>query len=260
MGHSRLAVLPRSKKWLRVVELLGSGAATVEVVAATYEAAHKDLLHATDDPVFVESIRLLLSIPLAARSADFGQALRDIDLPVPHRPELVDILAAVTERLDATRSTTRARSDLGELAARALTRTLAGSIGDALPGLFTATPEEVQAVARKLSWSNGISEFSRRFFGHLIADTLAYWLDRALAVQVGTEGRFRDAAGRGTFDVELDHYASQATRIIKEFSGGWYGKTLNREGGFSSRQAAAFGSVALRKIVDELRVRESTGA
>ncbi|WP_417208433.1 hypothetical protein [Antarctobacter sp.] len=43
----------------------------------------------------------------------------------------------------------------------------------------------------------------------------------------------------------------ETTRIIREFSGGWYGKTLHREGGFNSVEAARFGHVALKKIVDD---------
>ena len=36
------------------------------------------------------------------------------------------------------------------------------------------------------------------------------------------------------FDGELAYFAAEATRIIKEFSGGWYGKTLHSEGGFGT--------------------------
>ena len=58
---------------------------------------------------------------------------------------------------------------------------MATSIGDSLPGLFDATPEDVQAIARKLSWSKGISEFTRSFFGNLVSErsrigSTGHWL------------------------------------------------------------------------------------
>lgn len=255
MGHNTLGVLPRSRHWQDVVRLLDAGAADSEVVAASARAAEKDLLGAADDPVFVEAVRLLLNIPLAARSDDFGQALRNIGLPVNNRPELLDLVAAVAERLDDVRRETRTRSDFGEIAARALTSTLTIAIGDALPGLFGATPADVQAVARKLSWAKGISGFSREFFGTLVSGTLSYWLDRTLALQVGEGRRFPTTSARNAFDRELDHYSSEATRIIKEFSSGWYGKTLHREGGFRTKDATIFGAVAMKKTVAELRAR-----
>ncbi len=181
MGHNTLGVLPRTRHWREVVRLLDAGAADGDVVAASARAAERDLLAAASDPVFVEAVRLLLNIPLAARSENFGQALRDTGVGVGHRPELLDLLAAVSARLDAVRRDTQARSDFGEIAARALTQTLSASIGDGLPALFGATPEDVQAVARKMSWAKGISGLTRGFFGTLVSGTLSYWLDRTLA-------------------------------------------------------------------------------
>jgi hypothetical protein len=255
MGHNTLGVLPRTRYWKDVVRLLDDGAADSDVVAASACAAERELLTAASDPVFVEAVRLLLNIPVAARSEDFGQALRDIGVDVRHRPELLDLLAAVSERLDGVRRDTRVRSDFGELAARALTRTLSVSIGDALPALFGATPEDVQAVARKMSWSKGISGLTREFFGTLVAGTLSYWLDRTLALETGEARRFPTGAARNAFDGEVVRYAAEATRIIKEFSSGWYGKTLSREGGFGAKEAAIFGAVALKKTVSDLRAR-----
>ncbi len=149
----------------------------------------------------------------------------------------------------------RLRSDLGELAARALAGTLTSQIGDALPGLFGATSEDVRIEARRLSWSKGIATLTRAFFGELVSGSLSYWLDRTLSLQVGEHRRFGDVADRGAFDMALADHSTEATRIIQEFSGGWYGKTLHENGHIGSPDAAAFGAVALKKIVEELRAR-----
>jgi hypothetical protein len=258
MGHNTLGVLPRTRLWEDVVRRLAEGAAGSDVAAASARAAEKDLLGAASDPVFVEAVRLLLNIPVAARSVDFGQALRDAGLAIGDKPGLLELITAVGERLDAVRRDTRERSDFGEIAARALTRTLSVSIGDALPALFGATPQDLQAVARRMSWAKGISGFTREFFGTLVSGTLSYWLDRTLALQIGDSRRFPTAAARHAFDSELGRYSAEATRIIKEFSSGWYGKTLNRAGGFGTRDAATFGAVALKKTVSELRARSTT--
>jgi hypothetical protein len=109
-----------------------------------------------------------------------------------------------------------------------------------------------------MSWAKGISGFTREFFGTLVSGTLSYWLDRTLALQIGEASRFPTAAARSAFDSELNHFSTEATRIIKEFSSGWYGKTLHREGGFGAKDAATFGAVALKKTVSELRARSTT--
>jgi hypothetical protein len=255
MGHVHLGVLPKTRLWNDVVEALTAGAADEVVVGASARAAERDLLSATDNAVFVEAVRLLLAIPYAARTDDFGDALRALDLAIGDRPEVLELAIAVDKRLEAVRRTVGGSNDLGEIAARALVATLSEMIGDQLPGLFEATPGDVQAATRNLSWSRGISELSRAFYARLVSQSLSYWLDRTLALHVGPEGRFANATARGAFDVALSQHSQEATRIIKEFSGGWYGKTLHDRGGISSRDAAAFGAVALKKIVEELRVR-----
>lgn len=257
MGHNTLSRIPGYKYWRNVVETLDGPSPNQDVISASAKAAEREMLRAADDPVFVEAVRLLLVIPKVARSDAFGAGLRELDIDIRDRPELIDLVVATTERLDAVARQAPSRTDFGELAARALATTLTRTIGASLPGLFEATPEDVQSVARDYSFSRGISELSRRFFGALVAETLSYWLDRTLDTHVGEGRRFRNVGERSAFDVELEQYTTEATRIIQEFSGGWYGKHLHQKGAFGTEDAAAFGAVALKKIVEELRRKQS---
>ena len=104
----------------------------------------------------------------------------------------------------------------------------------------------------RLGTSARFSPLARAFFSRLVSETLSSYLDRTLSSHVGSGQRFGDMGGRAAFDAALDQYCAEATRIIREFSGGWYGKTLHREGRIESRHAAAFGAVAFKKITEEL--------
>lgn len=260
MGHIHLGVLPRSKQWRDVVDLLAAGAASDEIVAASARAAERDLLNAANDPVFIEAVRLLLLIPFAARSRDFGASLRADDLQIIGEINLFNLVNAAMTRLEAVRRATRHRTDLGELATRALAQTLTNGIGGELPSLFDVTPADVKAIARKLSYSKGIAFLCRSFFGDLVGTTLSYSLDRVLSLHVGSGQRFKNIAARGEFDVALRQYSSEATRIIQEFSGGWYGKTLHEKGTIGTIDAKVFGAVALKKICAELQTRWDSNA
>lgn len=257
MGHIHLGVLPKSRKWRDVVGLLEGSAADDEVVAASARAAEKDLLHAAADPVFVEAVRLLSMVPTAARSESFGQALRDLDIPCREPPDLFGIVAALGQRLDYIAGARPRPNDFGELARRALLSTVTAHLGDRLPELFAATPTDVRAAARQLSAPREFSTYARGFFTRLLGETLRYWLDRAMASQIGAGQRFADAGQRSRFDKALAQYCMEATFIIKEFSAGWYGKTLHREGRITSQTAAAYGAVAFRKIREELSLKWS---
>lgn len=258
LGHIHLGVLPNTKKWRAVVELLDSAAADGRIIAASAEAAERDLSGAAENPVFVEAVRLLAMIPQAATDADFGLRLRDLGLQVGNRPTLPEILTATGDWLDRSQTGHPAKTDFSELARRALLGTLASGIGADLPGLFSATPEDVKAATARLARPAHFSPFARRFFTRLLSETLSSYLDRTLSTRVGPGRRFADIGERAAFDSALNQFCMEATRIIREFSGGWYGKTLHREGEIRAQHAAAFGAVAFRKIGEELRRKRGT--
>ena len=62
------------------------------------------------------------------------------------------------------------------------------------------------------------------------------------------------------FNAALDLHCREASRIIKEFSGGWYGKTLFQEGDISPDKASQFAHVAFKKLRAELRKRRGADA
>lgn len=254
MGHLTLGTIPRSRNWRDVVTLLAQEAPDHSVIAASALAAERDLAGAMNDSGFVEAVRLLAMIPVAARADDFPTALRALDLEAGDAPLLPDLLAAVGHRLDH-HAGSALRSDIGELARRALLGTLTREIGGRLPGLFEAEPADLRAAAAALAKPPVFSEAARHFFTRLTTEALASWLDRTLSAQIGEGHRFTDVADRSAFDDALRQHAAEATRIIREFAGGWYGKTLWREGTISARHAAGFAAIALRKIVAELKRR-----
>jgi hypothetical protein len=57
----------------------------------------------------------------------------------------------------------------------------------------------------------------------------------------------------------LDLHCREASRIIKEFSGGWYGKTLFEER-YHPDKASQFAHVAFKKLRTELRKRRGADA
>jgi hypothetical protein len=258
MGHIHLGRLPASRKWAAVADLIFEGSSVEAIAAASAIAAERELASAAHDKAFVEAVRLLALIPQAARQDDFAKALWNIGIDVPPEPSLVDLVTATTAALDRFASRDGTRSDFGELSARALAESLATSIGSRLPSLFDPSASEVQVEAARLGGSDAFSSLARQFFGRLVNETLSSWLSRALSAHVGPDRPFAGAADRSAFDAALGQYCSEATQIIKVFAGGWYGKTLYRDGTVTSERAAAFGAVAFKKINEELARKRSS--
>jgi hypothetical protein len=254
MGHKRLGTLPRTKRWQQVVASLDGGESVARIAAASSEAAEGALFRATNDPALTHAFWLLTQLPLAARQTDFPERLRELGLAVGSNPQLFEIIGAFSEAIDAHTRAVSERSDLGEIAQLAATESLSAIVGRSLPGLFGPTAEEVQRAVGRLATSNQFSDLARDFFARLTRRHLQYYLSRELSNHVGPGGRFGSISEHSDFNADLDQHCREAVRIVKEFSGDWYGKA-NYQGGVTPEKAAAFVSVALKKIRSELRNR-----
>lgn len=142
---------------------------------------------------------------------------------------------------------------MAELAARTLTSTLSSEIGAGLPSLFETDAKDVQIATKALSSRTGIAAVVRAYFGALVSTSLASWLDRSLSAHIGNDQTFATVTARSQFDVSLTQYTHEATRIIEEFTPGWFGKRISQGGTITSHDAAVFGAVCVKKIVAELR-------
>ena len=100
MGHVRLGVLPKSRKWRQVVEELRHGAGIGEIAALAAEAAEASLQAASADPAFLHSFWLLTQVPLAARGPEFVEDLGRLGISVTDPPSLMSITAAISAAVD----------------------------------------------------------------------------------------------------------------------------------------------------------------
>ena len=260
MGHIRLGTLPRTRKWNQVVSLIASDAKVEGIAAASAEAAENGLERASRDEGLAHVFWLLTQIPEAARGGNFSERLAELGLQVSNEPTLLEILAAFTRAVDSHVRQGGKRTDLGEMAQLAGSETLASLVGRELPSLFGPTAADVRLAVAKLGTSDQFSILAREFFSRLISRSLGYFLSRELSKHVGPNKRFAAVGEHSEFNVALDLHCRQASRIIKEFSGGWYGKTLQQEKAITRDAARRFAHVAFKKLRAELRKRRDADA
>ena len=251
MGHNIVPAPPKSTRWKHVAGLVEGGADPAMVAGASIHAAENDLAQIAGNPVFVEAIRLLAGIPVAAASRNPAQAFHDLGTQAGATPSLTDLMGAVSARLDGVAKDAGGGSDFGELCRRALISTLITRIGDELPGLIPSEDRDVIIAASALRRPEAFAASARDFFGVLLSQTLSNWVDRLLPLQVGPGQRFAHAGERAAFSRALDLHVWETTRIIQEFSVGWYGKSLGGAA-FDRERARGFGGHAITKIRKEL--------
>ncbi len=254
MGHIRLGDLPRTRKWSQVVGLIAGGAGTVQAANATINAAESGLSFAAKDHGVVETIYLLIHLPLAARSDQFAEALRQQGLKVSDSPGLMEIVSAVTEAIDAKMPNCKGRTDLGEMAQMAAVETLTEVIGGRVHSLFGTTPEDVQQAFSKLATTKQFSVFAKDFFARFTNKCLDYFLSKAVSHHLGEGQRFSTLAEQAEFTQAMETHCKEAAKIIETYSGGWFSKKNWETGGEITRKDVRdFTSYAMTKLTSELK-------
>src|SRR3984893_18343958 len=181
MGHIRLGVLPKSKKWTRVVEELRLGADVSEIASSTAAADETSLENPSPDPPSFHAFWLLARLPLAARGPEFIEDLRRLGVTVSAPPGLMDLLAGFSAAVDQNARARGGRTDLGEMAQMAAVESLAALVGPILPSLFRPSPEEVQRAIGRFGCGDRFSALAREVFARLTQRTLAYYLSPLLS-------------------------------------------------------------------------------
>jgi len=251
MGHNSLGNLPRTRKWIQVLDLIGGGAGTPEIAAATMEASQGGLAKAAQDRGLVYAVWLLTQIPIAARGENFVSSLRNLGLEVSDAASLLEVTGAFTEAVDAHLRRNGGRTDLGEMAQMAAVETITALGMPKTESLFGTTTVDVQRAFKTFSTNKQFSALARDFFARLSRKYLTYFLSRTLSNYVGGNGRFANVSEHVKFNEALDLHCREASLIVERFSGGWFSKT-NFKGGITPQKTADFVYVALKKIRAEL--------
>jgi hypothetical protein len=261
MGHIRLGTLPKTQKWTSVVDLIAGDGDVERIAAASADAAERGLERAAQDEGLVHAFWLLTQIPQAARQSNFSERLWELGFTgLSSEPTLFEVVSSFTRVVDEHVREHGKRTDLGEMAQHAAAETLASLAGRELPSLFGPTASDVQQALAKFGASDRFSIVARDFFSRLTSRSLSYFLSRELSKHVGPHKRFAAIGDHSDFNAALDLHCREASRIIKEFSGGWYGKTLQQEKQISRDEARKFAHVAFKKLRAELRKRRDADA
>lgn len=258
MGHIRLGTLSCSKKWREVVELLGSNASIEDVAEASARAAELDLARASNDPSFQFISKFLVELPLMARSPGFYDSLAELGFAENATNSVTELLSELGNLIDRNAFELGQSSDLGALAQSALLETFSIKLRDGLPTLFAPEPQEIRRALSQFSSGPRFAELAREFFARLTYKSLDYYLSRELANHTGAGARFASDADRAVFERALFQHTFETSKIIEEFAGGWYGKTVWKEQNLTPQSINKFTKYAFDKMRSELGRRRET--
>jgi hypothetical protein len=258
MGHIRLGTLPQSKKWRDVIGLLDSAAPLEEIAETAARASEADLQRASNDPHFQFVARLLVQLPLIARAPGFETELAKLGLDRFTFDSVTGLLAGLNDAINREAFSQGISSDAGELARAALLECFSVQLQHKLPSLFEPSLQEIRKALASFASGQNFASLARDFFARLTYRSLDYFLSRELANHTGAGKRFADDAARTTFEHALSQHTFEASRIVEEFAGGWYGKTVWKEQSLTQAKINNFTQYAFKKMRSELGRRRAS--
>lgn len=249
MGHERVGRLPRTRRWVEVVETMKS---SPENESAVFDVAHSTLSNVRDrlnrierDPGVRAAFRYLIALSHA------GQDDRE-STPVPDlsgNPSPARLTLFLSQFVDAARGS----HEYAELAKQAAGDTIAqwSAPERTQPDLF---PDQLTLEQRwrQAGTGSGFSEVAREFFARFTERYLRYFLDREASASLNTLAEREEFSSRLTNSVDtVAHHAFETSKITQSFAAGWYNRYASEQVP-SDRQITGFLRLAFQKIREEL--------
>lgn len=231
MGHVRVGRLPKRWGWEQVVSALSTGGASgsegeSDFVSQAAQAANRTL----SDAKYQESVALaywtFIDLAASSRSGDLLDRLREQGVQIPDRPTGLTLLKLISATLENSVRARGASTALDEIALQTFDAVVLTTARSGSQTLFGCSVESVQTAFRELSTKAGVADIGRRFFSEYTFRALRLALEKELARSLGKGGRFSTSNDLSKFEERLKNYCWDVSKIVQDYSGGWYAKAL----------------------------------
>ncbi len=256
MGHLRLGRLPKTRRWVDVVELLDASPEDAAGIAAgVVVAADQRLKELGSDPSLGYCFWLLTRIAWASREPDFQQTLSKLGIEASSDTSVLAFISQLADHVQIETARNTSSGHFAELSSLALRRALSETAGQYTGNLFGATVDGLQQAFRAYSRPDEFGRLSHRFFADFFARTLSSLVDRELSHHVGRGKSFESSTNSAAFIKALDLHSRESARIMETFAADWYSKhNWEAKGEISVVEAQGFVAVALRKLRSEFKM------
>lgn len=256
MGHTIVGDLPKTQRWSHVFDLLQEPLVSPGMVAsATVRAAERRLIQLRGDASLTYCFWMLSRLAAAARGPDFEADARRLGIDVRSEDHVLSLIAKVNDRVREELGAFPESGPFGDLAATALRSSLTDTLGAQNLSLFASSVDDLSDAFRRHSTASQFGELATRFFGAFYAQTLRYYVDRALPAALSPDGGLRTLSDLSRFQDALDRHARESAQIVEVYAAQWWVKHKGTQGEPISRdEVRGFAAHALTKLRMELEV------
>ncbi len=253
MGHERIGLLPRTRRWEAIVSdlarLAESGGFDAAPIArrtlANVRKRYKDI---HGDPGVQAAFEYLVVLSTQGLLGPAEDAPPAIDLD--SNPSILQLATDMSSWIDK-----KAESrEYAELAKRAASDAIVQwTRAQTKQGSLFGKEHEAKRVWSEAASARGFCEVARLFFAKFTERYLSYFLDREASAEFRTvSDRERFAAALRAHVEAVSNHAFETSKITQSFAAGWFNNHA-RDRRPSSGEIENFLAVAFGKLDEELR-------
>jgi hypothetical protein len=227
MGHERIGVLPRTRKWSAIVERIATDAGSNEKVAGIASSVLQNVrgrfLRLHGDAGVQAAFGFLLALSLGEKQPGRNsRKIPEVDLESNPSPLML------SRELQAWVNSHRQSPEYASLAVAAANDTIARwtSRQTEQGNLFTSELSASE-IWKTASTAGGFCELAREFLARLTERYLNYYLEREASAQTSTIADRDRFAASVTAHVDLvANHAFETAKIAQSFAAGWYTRNV----------------------------------
>jgi hypothetical protein len=253
VGHERIGVLPRTRRWRKIVaELTELPTATVSIpqlASGTLECVRTRFREIHKDAGVQAAFEFLVGLAATGGTGDPPSEWSSLPVDVANNPSPLRIAQALRTWVSSHQDSLEYKSIAERAATDAITTW--HSRQKEQGHLFEPSGDAAHMWG-KASTGAGFCELSRLFFAKFTERYLNYFLEREASAALPTiqdRERFREQL-RQHVD-QVSQHAFETAKITQSFAAGWYNRHARR-GRPSRREVERFIAIAFGKIREEL--------
>lgn len=255
MGHIRIGLLPKSKKWIEISEMIvGMYKSEIEIediAQKTIENVRSHFRHIEQDSGVLRAFQFLVCLAFASREEKPKEWLSQYDIDLSDDLTPFSFAKSVKDYVAADKDS----CEYGEIAQQAA--------GDAISiwynenqiptlNLFTSMEDPFQ-VWRKAGNGAGFCELSRHFFSKFTQRYLNYYLGRVVSSTLSSAEQSNDFEQQLEKHVDtISSHAFETAKITQSLAAGWFNNRIKNDVP-SEQEIKRFLSRAFGKLRDELQ-------
>lgn len=258
MGHERIGYLPKSKKWRRIVDDIGSFTSTqsnvVRIASETTKNVRSQFKRIEEDKGVLSAFKFIILLAYSSSLKNSTSFLKKEGIILPSNFNLFDLTTSIQDFVSQNQES----KEYSSFASQSIVDTVSEwarehQVQQSL--IFNSTDNPFETW-RKAANGAGFCELSRKFFSKFTERYLKYFLEREASARIGNmfdRHEFNKKLAEHVQDIS--QHAFETSKITQSFSAGWFNKVI-KEGVPDDEKIQGFLSFAFQKINSELLKEE----